>query len=50
MYFVPEMMEFGEQYAVDTITNAKALAAALDRFGFDVQAKEFGCTESHQVR
>ena len=44
-----EMMEFGEQYAVDTIKNAKALAAALDRFGFDVQAKEFGYTESHQV-
>ena len=44
-----EMMEFGEQYAVDTIKNAKALAAALERFGFDVQAKEFGYTESHQV-
>ena len=44
-----EMMEFGEQYALDTIKNAKALAAALDRFGFDVQAKEFGYTESHQV-
>ncbi|MBW2487785.1 MAG: serine hydroxymethyltransferase [Deltaproteobacteria bacterium] len=44
-----EMMEFGEQYAEDTIKNAKALAAALDRFGFDVQAKEFGYTESHQV-
>jgi len=44
-----EMMEYGEQYAEDTIKNAKALASALDRFGFDVQAKEFGYTETHQV-
>ena len=44
-----EMMEYGEQYAEDTIKNAKALAAALDRCGFDVQAKEFGYTETHQV-
>ena len=44
-----EMMEYGEQYAEDTIRNAKALASALDRFGFDVQAREFGYTESHQV-
>jgi glycine hydroxymethyltransferase len=44
-----EMMEHGEQYAIDTIKNAKTLAAALDKFGFDVQAKEFGHTESHQI-
>jgi glycine hydroxymethyltransferase len=44
-----EMMEYGEQYAEDTIKNAKALASALDRFGFDVEGKEFGYTESHQV-
>ncbi len=44
-----EMMEFGEQYAQDTIQNAKAHAAALDKFGFDVQGQEFGYTESHQV-
>ena len=44
-----EIMEFGEQYAEDTIKNAKALASAMDRLGFDVQAKEFGYTESHQV-
>jgi glycine hydroxymethyltransferase len=43
------MMEHGEQYAIDTIKNAKTLAAALDKFGFDVQAKEFGHTESHQI-
>jgi glycine hydroxymethyltransferase len=44
-----EMMEFGDRYAADVIRNAKALAAALDRHGFDVQAKEFGFTESHQI-
>ena len=44
-----EMMEFGEQYAEDTIKNAQALAAALDKYGFDVQAKQFGYTRSHQV-
>lgn len=44
-----EIMEFGDQYAEDTIKNAKALASAMDRLGFDVQAKEFGYTESHQV-
>jgi glycine hydroxymethyltransferase len=44
-----EMMEFGEQYAIDTIRNARALAAALDRHGFDVQGKAFGYTQSHQV-
>ena len=44
-----EMMEYGEQYAEDTIKNAKVLASAMDRLGFDVQAKEFGYTETHQV-
>jgi glycine hydroxymethyltransferase len=44
-----EMMDFGEQYARETIRNAKALAAALDRLGFDVQGRGFGFTESHQV-
>ena len=44
-----EMMDFGESYAENTIRNAKALALALDRLGFDVQGKDFGYTESHQV-
>jgi glycine hydroxymethyltransferase len=44
-----EMMDFGEQYARDTVQNAKALAAALDRLGFDVQGRDGGYTESHQV-
>ena len=33
----------------DDFSVVEALAAALDRLGFDVQAKEFGYTESHQV-
>ncbi|MCX8012433.1 MAG: serine hydroxymethyltransferase, partial [Desulfobacterota bacterium] len=44
-----EMMEFGQQYASAVIENAKTLAEALNRLGFDVEAKEFGYTESHQV-
>lgn len=44
-----EFMEFGERYADQVITNARTLAAALERSGFDVEAREFGYTESHQV-
>lgn len=46
---VNEFLGFGEAYAKQVISNAKTLAEALDRHGFDVQAKEFGYTESHQV-
>ena len=44
-----EMMDFAEAYAEQTIRNARSLAAALDRLGFDVQGRDFGYTESHQV-
>jgi len=44
-----EMMEYGKAYADDVIRNAKSLAKALDRHGFDVEGKDFGFTESHQV-
>ncbi|MCX5896546.1 MAG: aminotransferase class I/II-fold pyridoxal phosphate-dependent enzyme, partial [Proteobacteria bacterium] len=44
-----ECMEFGQEYADDVIANARTLAEALDRYGFDVEAREFGFTESHQV-
>jgi glycine hydroxymethyltransferase len=44
-----EMMEYSESYADATIENARSLAAALDKFGFDVEGEEFGYTESHQV-
>lgn len=44
-----EMLAFGEAYAKQVIANAQHLAAALEKQGFDVQAKEFGYTKSHQV-
>ena len=44
-----EILEFGEEYANQVIRNAKALAAAMDSQGFNVQGKEFGYTETHQV-
>jgi len=44
-----EFLEFGEAYAEQVTRNAKALGAALYNFGFDVQASEFGFTESHQL-
>lgn len=44
-----EMLDFGAQYAEQVCANAKALAEELYEAGFDVQAKEFGFTESHQV-
>ena len=44
-----EMMEFGHEYACQTITNAKALGAKLYEMGFKVQAAELGFTESHQL-
>jgi glycine hydroxymethyltransferase len=44
-----EMMEFGPEYARQTIANAKCLGQKLYDLGFDVQAAEFGFTESHQL-
>ena len=44
-----EFIVFGEAYADQVIRNAKALAEALEKRGFKVEAKEFGYTESHQV-
>ena len=44
-----EFRAFGEEYAEQVIVNAKTLAESLASEGFDVQAKEFGFTESHQV-
>jgi glycine hydroxymethyltransferase len=44
-----EMQEFGEEYTSQIIKNSKALAAALDKAGFDVLYKDRGFTESHQV-
>ena len=44
-----EMLAFGEAYAKQVVTNAQALAAALDKHGFDVQMKEENYTRSHQI-
>ena len=44
-----EMMEFGQAYARQTISNAKALGAKLYERGFKVQAAELGFTETHQL-
>ena len=43
------MTEFRREYAAQTITNAKALGQALTDEGVNVEAKEFGFTESHQL-
>ena len=44
-----EMIEYGGAYARQTISNARALAHALDGEGFDVFAKARGATATHQV-
>ena len=46
---IREMKVYGKAYAKQTINNAKALGQALDDEGVDVEAKEFGFTESHQL-
>lgn len=46
---IREMKVYGKAYAKQTIKNAKALGQALDDEGVDVEAKEFGFTESHQL-
>ena len=44
-----EALEFGKDYASQTIKNAKALAVALNDFGFKVLGEKKGFTQSHQV-
>jgi glycine hydroxymethyltransferase len=44
-----EFKKHGKDYAKQTIKNAKTLAQSLNENGFDVEAEEFGFTESHQV-
>ena len=44
-----EIIAFAEEYSKQTISNAKTLGRSLSEFGFNVQAKEFDFTESHQV-
>jgi len=44
-----EMIEFGKDYASKVIKNAKALAEALNSFGFGVLGEKHGFTKSHQI-
>ncbi|MCK5343790.1 MAG: serine hydroxymethyltransferase, partial [Candidatus Heimdallarchaeota archaeon] len=44
-----EMMEFGEEYSKQIISNSKALGKKMYDCGFKVEAAEFGFTESHQL-
>jgi glycine hydroxymethyltransferase len=44
-----EMDEFGEAYANQVISNAKALAKEMNTLGFDVLCPNLNFTESHQV-
>lgn len=44
-----EMLEFGKDYAKQTIKNAQALAQSLFELGFNVLCEDLGFTESHQV-
>ncbi|MFI5449795.1 MAG: serine hydroxymethyltransferase [Candidatus Bathyarchaeia archaeon] len=44
-----EMIEFGNDYALQVLSNAKALAQALHEEGFNVLCEHRGFTESHQV-
>lgn len=44
-----EMIEFGEEYSVQTVKNARALAEALSSKGIAVLGEKNGFTASHQV-
>ncbi|HXW67026.1 MAG TPA: serine hydroxymethyltransferase [Thermoplasmata archaeon] len=44
-----EQLEFGRDYARQTVANARALAQALHDRGFDVLAADLGFTRSHTI-
>ena len=44
-----EQVEFGREYARQTVANARALAQALHDRGFDVLAANLGFTRSHTI-
>jgi glycine hydroxymethyltransferase len=48
-YALAEMTAFGHEYARQIVSNAKALARALESEGFTVLGRTRGFTESHQV-
>lgn len=44
-----EVKNFGRDYAVQVVRNAKALAKTLHGYGFPVKCADVGFTQSHQV-
>lgn len=44
-----EMLQFGEDYAKQTIKNAQKLAQCLYELGFNVLCEDLGFTQSHQL-
>jgi glycine hydroxymethyltransferase len=44
-----EFLEFGDEYAKEVISNAKALGQALNDEGLDILAADLGFTKSHQI-
>jgi len=44
-----EHLKYGEDYAKQTINNAKALGQALSEKGFEVFGEKLGFTKSHQI-
>jgi glycine hydroxymethyltransferase len=48
-FAMSELIAFGKRYAVQSIANARALAAALEQEGFEVLAREKGYTATHQL-
>ena len=48
-YTAAEMLEFGDEYAEQTVKNAKKFAEYLSERGFNVVGESKGYTESHQV-
>ncbi|MCD6495999.1 MAG: serine hydroxymethyltransferase [Candidatus Aenigmarchaeota archaeon] len=44
-----EMLEFGREYAVQTVRNAQALGQSMHEMGFNVLAENKGFTKSHQI-
>jgi len=49
-YTLAEMLEYSKSYARQVVSNARALARALDESGVPVLFRELGYTCSHQVK
>lgn len=46
---IAEMLEFGKEYAQQTIKNSKYLSSKLDSLGFEILNRDGNFTESHQI-